>query len=159
MALLVNVKQTWPRVLAGELSAEVSVLEWWAQLDDDLQIAEQADPVIGVYEDVLVDVYDLDPSKPWTRRADGRVRFTGTPSTRWSHLVGSPNPGWKFGRRGAARSVQFVRNDVFTDGQVPVERAGGAQQATIAGYRLVVPDEGDAILTVPAGRSIVVRVT
>ncbi|PZS37872.1 MAG: hypothetical protein DLM62_16890 [Pseudonocardiales bacterium] len=142
---------------AGELSQAQSVLEWWPQLDD-AQLNGRADPALGVYEDVIVAAYDLDPDNPWTRRpSDDRVKFRGAPSSRWAHLIGTPNPGWKFKRRGVQKPVQFVPDTVFTDGHADVEPTPtGDLRAVIAGYVLTVSSTGEATLTVPVGGSILV---
>jgi hypothetical protein len=44
-----------------------------------------------------VAVYDIDLAG--TVYVEGKVRFAGTPSTAWAHLVGHPNPGKPWGSR------------------------------------------------------------
>lgn len=48
------------------------------------------DGVLGIYKNEVVSAFDV---TDWTRGSDGRVTFTGSPSVKFGHLIGTPNPG------------------------------------------------------------------
>lgn len=149
-----TVARSWPRVLAGTESAADAVLGDWGQLTDDAVVDDVA-IVIGVHDDEMVAVYE---PESWRRVDQGRVRFSGKPSQAWSHLVGAPNPGWSFSRRGVARSVQPIPLATFSEGTAPVEPVGpGIRRAIVQGFVLTVGPES-ATLHVPRGRVVTVEV-
>lgn len=119
---MVNVKDSWPRVQKGEITAEQSVLQDWAQLPSDDARINDIKIVLGMFRNRAVAVFDV---HGWERVLDEagrlRVRFHGVPSETYAQLVGTPNPGWLFDRQGAARSVQLVPFDLFAAG-APVEQ-------------------------------------
>lgn len=156
-ALMVNVKDSWPRVQKQEITAEQSVLQDWAQLPGDDARIDDIKVVLGMFRNRAVAVFDV---HGWERVRDEqgrlRVRFHGVLSESYAHLVGAPNPGWLFDRQGAARAVQLLPLDHFTSG-APVEQPEpGVQRAVVAGYVLTVQD-GAAVLDLPPGGSATVR--
>lgn len=152
-ALLVNVKQSWPLVQNGTMTPAQAVLGDWGQLPDDAVVHGVA-VVIGVFRDEMVSTFDV---KSWKRVKGGRVRFDGSPSTTWAHLVGAPNPGWSFSRRGVARSVQPIPLTVFSTDAEPVEEvAPHIHQALVGGFVLTV-SPNTATLRVPRGRTVTIE--
>lgn len=152
--ILVHVKHSWPRVLAGELSAEESVLGDWAPIAE-ARLAEFGDVLVGVYDNTVVAVYDVDLAA--TVYVDGKVRFAGTPSTAWAHLVGQPNPGKPWGQQGYARNVQYLDTTVVAGGDVPVELTRSGRRAIVAGFTLTVDPHGNATVLVPSDRILTVQ--
>jgi hypothetical protein len=161
--ILVYVRKSWRRVQAGDETEARATLGEWAQLPgDDDRLGTYADVVAGIYDNVIVSIYDV---TGWTRDpATGRVTFQGHPSKSWSDLIGAPNPGRPWGDRGYARSVQCLdTRDVAelyprTD---PSDNVGGLQRAVIAGFTLtvdpadpltatVVPAAGGRVLVAPS---------
>lgn len=152
--ILVHVKHSWPQVEAGQMSAEESVLGDWAGIAES-SLAEHGDVVAGVYDNTVVAVFDVDPTT--TAYVDGKVRFGGTPSTAWAHLIGQPNPGRPWGQRGYARSVQYVDTAVVAGGDVPVAATPAGRRAVVGGFTLTVGPAGDATLLVPRDRTVTVQ--
>lgn len=126
--------QTWPKVLAGTLTADSSVLGDWGQLSDDA-VVDDVEIVIGVYKDVFVAIYDVDPHAGWQRLGDGRVQFNGTTTNHWAHLIGMANPGWTFSRPAVSRAVQPIPLTTFTAATEPVTVDKGASRAIVGGLR------------------------
>src|SRR5258707_210427 len=109
--ILVHLTQTWPMVQRGQLAADAATLGDWAGISDTA-LADYGDVVLGIFDNTVVSAYDIDG---WDRTDEGRVRFTGAPSTRQAHLVGTPNPGKAWGVKGMARPVQYL-DTVVVDG-------------------------------------------
>jgi hypothetical protein len=53
-------------------------------------LQQHGDAVLGVYQNEVVTAFDI---TGWSRNREGRVVFEGTPSQKWAHLIGTPNPG------------------------------------------------------------------
>jgi hypothetical protein len=152
--ILVHVKNTWPEVLAGQISADDSVLGDWAGIAQS-SLAEYGDLLAGIYENTVVAVFDVDLAA--TGYVDGKVRFAGSPSTAWAHLVGQPNPGRPWGQRGYARSVQYLDTAVAAGGDVPVTAAAPGRRAVVGGFTLTIGPDGNATLLVPSDRTVTVQ--
>ena len=152
--ILVHVKHSWPRVQAGEISAEESVLGEWAGISES-SLAENGDVVAGVYDNTVVAVFDVDLAA--TAYVDGKVHFAGTPSEAWAHLIGQANPGRPWGQRGYARSVQYVDTAVVAGGDVPVVASPTGRRAVVGGFTLTIGSAGDATLLVPRDRAVTVQ--
>lgn len=152
--ILVHVKNTWPQRLAGQISADDSVLGDWAGIAES-SLAEYGDVLAGVHENTVVAVYDVDLAA--TSYVDGKVRFAGRPSTAWAHLVGQPNPGRPWGQRGYARSVQYLDTTVVAGGDVPVTAAEPGRRAVVGGFTLTIGADGNATLLVPSDRTVTVQ--
>ncbi|MFF3159154.1 hypothetical protein [Streptomyces sp. NPDC057910] len=151
--ILVHVSTTWPQVLDGQLTPEQATLGEWFNISDS-SLAEYGDAVLGIFENTVVSAFDV-TGEP-NRDNEGRVTFPGTPSAKWSHLIGTPNPGKSWGVRGMARPIQYLDTAVVTGGTVEVEDDGTARRAVVEGFTLVVDNKGSAVLTVPAGRKVTV---
>ncbi|MEV4212545.1 hypothetical protein [Micromonospora sp. NPDC049662] len=153
--ILVHVKNSWPRVLAGEsgCTPEWSVLGDWATIAEH-RLAEFGDVLAGVYDNTVVAVYDIDLAN--THFVGGKVRFAGSPSTSWAHLIGQPNPGKQWGQQGYARNVQYVDTAVVAGGDVPVEETPAGRRAVVDGIVLTVDDQGGATLLLPTGRTLAI---
>jgi hypothetical protein len=152
--ILVHVKNTWPQVLAGEMTADDSVLGDWSGIAE-AKLAEFGDILVGVYDNTIVRVYDVDLAG--TGYVAGKVRFAGTPSKAWAHLVGQPNPGKPWGQQGYARSVQYINTAVVAGGDVPVTLTQSGRRAVIAGFTLTVGPDGNATVLVPSDRLLTVQ--
>ncbi|MFE7330765.1 hypothetical protein ACFU8W_38655 [Streptomyces sp. NPDC057565] len=90
---------------------------------------------------------------------EGRITFPGVPSVKWTHLVGTPNPGKLWGVCGMARSIQYLDTAIVAVGTVEVEDDGTARQAVIDGFTLAVGRDGRAELSVSAGREVAIVTT
>ncbi|GGM22989.1 hypothetical protein ACFFX1_10805 [Dactylosporangium sucinum] len=152
--ILVHVKKTWPDVLAGDMTAEESVLGDWSGIAE-ASLAEYGDVVAGVYNNTIVAVFDVDLSR--TDLLGGKVRFAGTPSRTWASLVGQPNPGKPWGQQGYARNVQYLDTGVVAGGDVPVKLTRSGRRAVVAGFTLTIGADGNATVLVPADRTITVQ--
>ncbi len=152
--ILVHLPQSWPLVLAGELTAAEATLGDWAGISDEA-IATFGDAVVGIYNNTVVTAFD---TTGWKRTDEGRVRFAGTDSHEWAHLVFTPNPGKPWGVRGMARPVQYLDSTVVAGGDVPIDETLGGRRAVVDGYILTVALDG-ATVVVPAGRSLTVMTT
>jgi hypothetical protein len=151
--ILVHLPTTWPQVLAGQMSAADATLGEWYGLSDD-NLAEYGDALAGVFEHEVVSAYDV---TGWQRNSDRRVIFSGTPSKKWAHLIGTPNPGKPWGVRGKARPVQYLDTRIIAATTAPIENVGDIRRATLGGFTLAVDHAGSAVLTVPAGHQVTVR--
>ncbi|WP_043738117.1 hypothetical protein [Nocardia asiatica] len=153
--ILTHLPDSWPRVLAGELTPEEATLGDWYNLADK-RIEEYGDVVLGIYENRVVTAYNV---TSWRRAGDRRVTFEGSPSEEWKHLIGTPNPGKLWGLRGMARPVQYLDTRIVRATTAPTEPSTEHQRATVDGFTLAVGHDGDAVLTVPAGRRITIQTT
>ncbi len=153
--ILVHVKKTWPQHLGGQLTAEESVLGDWAPIAR-AALEEYGDVLGAVHENVIVAVYDIDPDAT-TFVDKNTVRFAGVPSTRWAHLIGQPNPGRAWGRRGYARNVQYLDTAVVAGGDVTAHPTPEGRRAVVGGFTLTVTDDGNAVVLVPADRTLTVK--
>ncbi|WP_425824611.1 hypothetical protein [Streptomyces fractus] len=152
--ILVHLSATWPRVLAGELPAAEASLGAWYNVGD-AKIETFGDVLLGIYDNTVVSAFDL--TGPAARDAEGRVTFTGTPSEAWAHLVGMPNPGKPWGVRGMARPIQYLDTTVVTGALAPVEDDGALRRAVVGDVALSVDAEGNAVVSVPAGRTVTIH--
>lgn len=150
--ILVHLPVTWPQVLAGQMSAADATLGEWYGLSD-AKLAEYGDALSGVFEHEVVSAYDV---TGWHRTSDRKVIFTGTPSKKWAHLIGTPNPGKPWGVRGKARPVQYLDTRIIAATTAPIENVGDIRRATLDGFTLAIDHSGSAVLTVPAGRRVTV---
>jgi hypothetical protein len=113
MAVLVNVRQSWPAA-STPAQAAASVLGEWSGLSDD-GLRDNADIVIALAPDetgqeVVVAVMDVVPDgngHGWTRTAGNLVVFNGIPSARYAYLVGHPWPESVFSVQGMARPARY----------------------------------------------------
>lgn len=148
--IFANVQRTWPEVLAGRRSAESSVLGDWASLAE-AKLHQYADAVAGVAGATVVAVYDIDG---WDRVKDDRVRFHGTPSTRWAHLIGAPSPVvWT---RGQARPVRYVDTAELTSGSASAASEAHRNRVSLRGWTLQLGAHDDAVLHVPPGGRVTI---
>jgi hypothetical protein len=149
---LVNLAKTWPSVLDGKADAADVTRGAWAQIKD-ADLDAHADAILGIYKNKVVTAFDIER---WTRSEDEdkRVTFVVHPSQRWTHLIGTPNPG-KLWVQGQARPVQILPTTILTEGNVPVEDTSTGRRAVVDGYVLTV--EVDlATLQMPEGKRVTV---
>ena len=155
--ILVHLASSWPAVARGEADAADVTLGNWAGLADD-KLDSYADAVLGIYKNEVVTAFDI---TGWNRLTEGtnagRIAFTGAPSLRWRHLIGTPNPGTP-GRKGMARPVQYLDTRVLTDGDVEIEAVedGRDRRAVVDGYTLTVHADGHATVAAPIGKHVTV---
>lgn len=151
--ILVSLNKSWPQVLAGSRTAADVTLGAWAKVSD-AAIEEYGDVIAGIYKNEVVTAYDIDG---YTRGGDGdRVTFTGQESTRWAHLVGTPNPGRPW-TRGMARPVQYLPTKALEHGDTTVEDTVEGRRAVVDGVTLTVDETGTATVLLPIGRQLIVR--
>ena len=148
--ILVNLSRTWPDVMAGKDEAARATLEDWAGIKDEALDAF-GDAVLGIYRNQVVTAYDI---TCWKRLANGRVRFTGMESKKWTYLIGTANPGEPW-TRGQARPVKYLDTRALTEGTVPAHAFGDGLRAVINGFTLTVEDN-HATVTVPAGGQLTI---
>ncbi|MPQ98132.1 hypothetical protein GB931_09400 [Modestobacter sp. I12A-02628] len=151
--LVVNVKSSWPQVQRGERSAEDSVLGDWAALSEQ-KLRQYADAILGVADNAVVAAFDI---TDWSRGEDGRVRFMGTPSARWAHLLGGPSPvTWT---RGQARPIRYLDTGELDDQEPAPLAAAHRDRVTVGGWMLHLDAEGNGTLRMPAGARLTVITT
>jgi hypothetical protein len=148
--ILVNLARTWPNVLLGKATPDQATLGDWQGVSDNA-LSDHADYVLGVYQNQVVTSFDV---TGWQRQPNGRVRFEGTPSKRWAHLVGGPNPGpaWT---RGQVRPVKYLDTRALAEGAVEPEEHGTGHRALISGFSLAVEGR-HATVTVPPGGTVII---
>lgn len=151
--ILVHLPATWPQVLAGQMSAADATLGDWYGLSE-AKLTEYGDALIGVFEHQVVSAYDV---SGWHRTSEGKIVFNGTPSKKWAHLIGTPNPGKPWGVRGKARPIQYLDTRIIAATTAPIENAGDVRRATLGGFTLAIDHSGSAVLTVPAGRRVTIQ--
>jgi len=149
--ILVNLNRSWPQVLAGSRTAADVTLGAWAKVSD-AAVEEYGDAIVGVYKNEVVSAYDV---SGYTRGEGDRVTFTGPESTRWRHLVGTPNPGRPW-TRGMARPVQYLDTDAYELGDATVEETVEGRRAVVDGITLTVDATGAATVLLRAGRQLTV---
>ncbi|MGW5301710.1 DUF6508 domain-containing protein [Rhodococcus aetherivorans] len=157
--ILVHLASSWPAtpaVVCGEKDAAEVTLGNWAGIADD-KLDTYADTIVGIYRNEVVTAFDI---TGWRRLADGadagRIAFTGRPSTRWTHLIGTPNPGRTW-TKGMARPIQYLDTTALTDmnpDNAPDPRQD--RRAVVDGYTLPVHADGNATVTAPPGKHVTV---
>ena len=116
--ILVHLPATWPQVLASQMSAADATLGDWYGLSE-AKLTEYGDALIGVFEHQVVSAYDV---SGWHRTSEGKIVFNGTPSKKWAHLIGTPNPGKPWGVRGKARPIQYLDTRIIAATTAPIEK-------------------------------------
>ena len=149
--ILVNLTKSWPQVLAGGRTAADVTLGAWAKVSD-AAIDQYGDAIVGIHKNAVVTAFDIDG---YTRGEGDRVTFTGHESTRWAHLVGTPNPGRPW-TRGMARPVQYLDTDAYQLGDTEVEETVEGRRAVVDGITLTVDATGAATVLLPTGRQLTV---
>lgn len=151
--ILVHLKRTWQHVLAGQMSAEDATLKAWSGISDRA-LDKYADVVVGIYDNSVVSVYDIDGTQ--RDQTTNRVVFVGRPSKKWSFLLGQPNPGRPWGRQGDTRPVQYIATEEVTRGTVAVENTTRGKRAVVDDYVLTVIDDNKAVLVMPPGCTVTI---
>lgn len=148
--IFVNVTRSWPEVLAGARSAEDSVLGDWSALSES-KLHQYADAIVGVADGRVVAVFDV---TSWHHVGVGdRVRFEGSPSTRWSPLVGtSSHVTWK---RGQARPTRFV-DTAEVASLAPAPAGSHRDRVSVGPFTLQLVGAADAVLHIPAGARVTI---
>lgn len=153
--ILVNLAQTWPKVLSGEDNPKRATLGGWAHVSDEA-LDTYGDVALGIYKNEVVSAFDI---TGWQfLEEEGlprRVEFLGRGSKEWHHLIGQPNPGQRW-KQGQSRPVQYLDTRELTEGTVPIEQIPGGRRAAIEGFTLTVLDDGTAHLAMPPGAQLTV---
>ncbi|WP_460446335.1 hypothetical protein [Angustibacter aerolatus] len=148
--LFALVQRTWPEVQAGRLTAEESVLGDWAALAE-AKLHQYGDAIVGVAAGRVVAAYDI---TGWERVQDDRVRFQGTPSSRWAHLVGSASPVvWT---RGQARPIRYFDTAALADDEPRRPSPSHRDRVDLHGWTLQLAQDGTAVLHMPPGGRVTV---
>lgn len=150
--ILLHVPHSWPQALAGHITKDDAVRKEWHNIGD-AALEAFGDVLLGICDHTVVAAFDV---TGWSRDSKGWVTFKVKPSTAWSHLIGTPNPGKPWGVKGMARPVQYLDTAVVAGGSVEAEDTGTGRRAVIDGFTLAVDNAGSAVLTVPAGRKVTV---
>lgn len=151
--ILVNLRKSWPAVMAGDRdAAEVTLGEWAALSEDDL--ARHADVVVGVYRNTVVTALEI---AGWERdETTGRVTFTGQASDRWAHLLGEPVPGTPW-VKGAARPVKVLDSTLVRDRSIPPSAdSRGRLTSTLGSVAVTVTLDGHVQVEVQPGTPVTV---
>lgn len=155
--ILVHLASSWPAVVHGDKDAAEVTLGNWAGIADD-KLDTYADTIIGIYKNEVVTAFDI---TGWQKQTDGtdagRIAFTGHPSSRWAHLIGTPNPG-KPWTKGMARPIQYLDTTALTATN-PDNAPNSSRQdrrIVVGGYTLTVHDDGNATVTAPPGKHVTV---
>lgn len=155
--ILVHLASSWPAVVRGEKDAAEVTLGNWAGIADD-KLDTYADTILGIYKNEVVTAFDITGWQKLTDGTDaGRVAFTGHPSTRWAHLIGTPNPG-RYWTKGMARPIQYLDTadlaNTYPDTAPDDPRQD--RRMVVGGYTLTVHADGNATVTAPPGRHVTV---
>lgn len=151
--ILVNLRKTWPAVLAGHADpAQVTLGAWAALTEDDLAV--HGDVLLGVHKNVVVTAYSI---AGWTRdEATGRVTFDGEPSDEWAELIGQRVPGspWV---KGAARPVKVLDTAVARGVAVsPRADPTGRLTADLGPVSVLVEPDGRTTVRIEPGIPVTV---
>lgn len=93
---------------------------------------QYADAILGVADGTVVSAFDIED---WDRLDDGRVRFRGTTSRRWAHLLGTPSPvTWS---RGQARPIRYLDTDELAGQSVSAASEAHRDRVTLQGWTLL----------------------
>ena len=148
--IIVNLANTWPRVLTGELSAASATLGEWYNVTDEA-IVQFGDVVLGNYRGEVVTAFDV---TGFHRTRGGLVVFKGVPSQQFGSLVGGPSPvRWK---RGQARPIFYLATESLTGETSAVGAPASRQQVVVGSFVLTVESDGTATLSVPMGGTVTV---
>lgn len=160
--IVVNVKSTYPSVLAGVMDLDDATLGDWYQISEDA-IRMYGDVIIGVYKERVVSAYDITGHTRDTERQT--VSFDGNESKEFGYLIGQRSPASPW-TRGQGRPIKYIATDVVRSGEVDVEdvpETPEGRRAVVKGYVLTVdadniatvePPEGGVVTVLAAGSSL-----
>ena len=164
MAVLVNVRRTYPLVASGALDEAVAVLGDWSGLGDKA-LAHNADIVVGLApvgsdgREAIVAVYDVvanEDGRRWLRTEEDKVRFVGERSEKFAYLLGHEMPVPVFSRQGMARAAVYLPTHELP--APPVAAVPAEDDAVVSVHGLTIRREvsGQLVIEVPAGRQVTV---
>ncbi|MGA1838210.1 hypothetical protein VD659_14915 [Herbiconiux sp. 11R-BC] len=153
--IVVNIKSSYPSVLAGVMDLDDATLGDWYQISDEA-IRLYGDVILGVYKEKVVSAYDITGH---TRDVEAQtVSFDGNDSETFAHLVGQRNPAAPW-TRGQGRPIKYVSTDVVLSGEVDIEEVSEmpeGRRAVVKGYVLTVDADNIATVEPPAGGVVTV---
>ena len=165
LVAVVNVTRTWAEVERHERTADQVVLGDWNPHKGSSTTKLAFDPssvalVLGHRWGQVTAAFDVDPENPfaWDNSySPRRIRWNGSQSLKWAHLNGAPSPAtW---RQGEGTPIKILTIADLENGTAPVRNDGGGKRAVLGDATISLLDSGVLVVTMPAGRELIVRTT
>lgn len=177
--VIVNINRTWPEVEQGIRSEADVTLGDWNPYKSNSKTMRAFDPddvalILGYRKGTFLTAFDIEEGTvQWLNDfSPERVRWSGTPSVEWGHLVGTKSPiKWKQGEGVALKTMSIEQLRQSTSAADSGSGGGPAttgpaeepspQDVTInaAGVTLTVTPPHSAEITLPQGMSLSVKHT
>jgi hypothetical protein len=166
LVAVVNVARTWAEVERQQRTAGQVVLGDWNPYKGSSSTKLAFDPnavglVLGHRWGVITEAFDVDAQNPFTwdnSYSPRRIRWNGSQSTKWAHLSGAPSPvTW---RQGEGTPIKILTITELAAGTAQVHNDdGGGKRAVLGDATISLLENGVLVVTMPAGRELIVRTT
>ena len=163
LVAVVNVGRTWPEAKHDARKRANAVLGDWNPFRGSSSTKLAFDPaavalILAYYGGDIAEAMDVDPQKPYTwltAYTPRRVRWNGSPSSRWAHLKDAPSPvTWK---QGEGTPVKILTLAELQAGNAVVRDEPEGKRAVLGDATVSLLDTGVLVVTVPAGHDVIVR--
>jgi hypothetical protein len=167
--VIVNINKTWPEVEQGERTAAEVTLGDWNPYKSNSRTIRAFEPdevglVLGYRKGIILTAFDIgEDAVRWLEGYDPhRVRWEGSPSTEWTHLVGTASPvTWKQGEGVACKVLTLDELTRMTADTAPaLDQVGGlAPEVTVSlgAVTVSLKDPRTVVVTAPDSMDVVVR--
>ncbi|WP_019608445.1 hypothetical protein [Nocardiopsis sp. CNS-639] len=167
--VVVNINKTWPEVEQGKRTAAEVTLGDWNPYKSNSKTIRAFEPdevglVLGYRRGVIMTAFDIgENAVQWLESYDPhRVRWEGSPSVEWTHLVEKASPvTWKQGEGVAYKTLTLDELTRMTAGTAPTPGEGGGvfPEVTVSLGAVKVSLKGPrtVVVTAPDSMDVVVR--
>ncbi|NYH55724.1 hypothetical protein HNR06_005313 [Nocardiopsis arvandica] len=169
VVVIVNINKTWPEVEQGKrTAADVTLGDWNPYKSSSKTILafnpDEVGLVLGYRKGTIITAFDIEEDGVrWLEHFDPhRVRWEGSPSAEWSHLVGKKSPvTWKQGEGVALKTLTLDELAHMTADPAPAPSGGtdASPEVTVSlgAVTVSLKDTQTVVVTAPDGMDVLVR--
>lgn len=163
LVAVVNVGRRWPEVERNLATPAEVILGDWNPYKGSSSTRLAFNPaavalVLGYRGGDTPGAFDVDPEQPYVwlpRYTPQRIRWNGSPSSRWARLVGMPSPvTWK---QGEGTPIKILTLAELEAGSATVRDEPEGKRAVLGDATVSLVDTGVLVVTVPAGHEVIIR--
>lgn len=167
--VVVNINRTWSEVEQGKRTAAEVTLGDWNPYKSNSRTIRAFEPdevglVLGYRRGVIMTAFDIgEDAVRWLESYDPhRVRWEGSPSVAWTHLVEKASPvTWKQGEGVAYKTLTLDELTRMTASTAPARREGGGVSpevtVSLGAVKVSLKDSRTVVVTAPDSMDVVVR--